>query len=198
MLRIGAASFVMGLVLVSGATAGADEAYEHAPIQYLSSTATDPVARLQGRLEHGDRTLARDPKNGYLSSVLRELNVPASSQSLVFSKTSFQRDRISPSNPRALYFDDDTYVGYVPGGDVIELASTDPQLGTVFYTLDQPKGASEEKAPADKASPQEASSAAPRFIRQTHTCLQCHGSTMTRDVPGLLIRSIYPDADGQP
>src|SRR6185436_12446226 len=127
------------------------------------ATATDPVARLQRRLDRGGLTLSRDPKNGYLSAVLRELNVPASSQSLVFSKTSFQRDRISPNNPRALYFDDDTYVGYVPGGDVIELASTDPQLGTVFYTLDQPKG-----APAEKAPP-----AQPRLVRQTHTCLQC-------------------------
>jgi len=192
MTSTGVVTLLMGLLLVA-ADAGADEAYEHAPIHYLSATATDPVARLQRRLDRGGLTLSRDPKNGYLSAVLRELNVPASSQSLVFSKTSFQRDRISPNNPRALYFDDDTYVGYVPGGDVIELASTDPQLGTVFYTLDQPKG-----APADKSSAAIASSAQPRFVRQTHTCLQCHGSTMTRDVPGLLIRSVYPDADGQP
>jgi hypothetical protein len=77
---------------------------------------------------------------------------------------------------------------------VVEIASTDPDLGTVFYTLDQKSG-SVSKTEPEKTSEE---SAPPRIVRQTHTCLQCHGSTMTRDVPGLLIRSVYPDADGQP
>ena len=55
------------------------------------------------------------------------------------------------------------------------IASVDPQLGTVFYTLAQPKAAQQGPAPT--------------FIRQTHNCLQCHGSSMTRDIPGLLLRS---------
>ena len=173
---------------VLATAARADEPYEHAPINYLSATAKDPVARLQTRLDRGELKLEYDAKTGYLASVLRQLNIPKSSQTLVFSKTSFQRDRISPTHPRALYFDDDTYVGWVGGGDVLEVASTDPDLGTVFYTLEQHHDAAAGNTPA----------AAPRFVRQTYSCLQCHGSTMTRDVPGLLIRSVYPDSDGQP
>jgi hypothetical protein len=67
---------------------------------------------------------------------------------------------------------------------VLELASTDPKLGTIFYTLDQ-------RAPAKAGS-------APALARRTHECLQCHGGTMTRDTPGLLVRSVFPDASGQP
>jgi hypothetical protein len=50
----------------------------------------------------------------------------------------------------------------------------------VFYTLDQTE--------AER----------PRFIRQTDHCLQCHGSTATRGVPGHLVRSVYTASDGEP
>ena len=36
-------------------------------------------------------------------------------QMLVFSKTSMQRERISPRNPRSLFYNDDVYLGYIPG-----------------------------------------------------------------------------------
>src|SRR5947209_11611205 len=74
---------------------------------------------------------------GYLPSVLKELNVPISSQTLVFSKSSFQLSQISPQMPRAIYFNDDTYVGWVNHGQFIEIATVDPKTGPVFYTLDQ-------------------------------------------------------------
>ena len=173
------------------AQARADEVYEREPINYVGAPANDPVARLQQRLERGEAKLQHNEANGYLSSLLEHLKIPASSQTLVFSKTSFQRDRITPGNPRALYFDDDTYVGWVPGGDVLELASTDPELGTVFYTLDQRK-------PGAQPAPGGAKQQSPPLVRQNASCLQCHGSSMTRDVPGLLLRSVYPDAAGQP
>lgn len=179
---------VLVVRVLAPSRAEAQAAYEHEPINYLTAPVNDPVAKLQKRLDARNARLDADPRNGYLASLLRQLNVPVSSQTLVFSKTSFQRDRIGPANPRAMYFDDNTYVGWVPGGDVIELASTDPHLGTVFYTLEQP-GAGDEDAPPQSA---------PRLVRQTHGCLQCHGSTMTRDVPGLLLRSVYPDGTGQP
>ena len=164
--------------------ARAQASYEQDPIRYGTAPVNDAVARLQQRLQSGSVRLEHNDRNGYLESVLSLLDVPASSQSLVFSKTSFQRDLISPASPRALYFDDDTYVGWVRGGDVLELASTDPKLGTIFYTLDQRKPAAKEAPPA--------------FVRQTHSCLQCHGGAMTRDTPGLLVRSVFPDAAGQP
>jgi hypothetical protein len=166
------------------ARAQSDAPYDQDPIRYSTTPAHDPVARLAKNVESGAVRLEHNDRNGFLESVLKHLNIPVSSQSLVFSKTSFQRDRISPSSPRALYFDDNTYVGWVRGGDVLELAATDPKLGTTFYTLDQ------------RAT--EKSGTAPKLVRQTQACLQCHGATMTRDTPGLLVRSVFPDESGQP
>ena len=180
MIRIG--SVLLGLVCLGVLPARADAPYEQEPINYFKATPTDPVARLQQRVDAGDLKLEYNRRNGYLESLLRSLDIPVSSQSLVFSKTSFQRDRIAPATPRALYFDDSTYVGWVRGGEVIEVASTDPQLGTVFYTVAQNPAQGER----------------PTIVRETHSCLQCHGSAMTRDVPGLLVRSVVPDATGEP
>src|SRR5262249_27414426 len=113
-------------------------------------------------------------------AILKELNVPPSSQVLVFSKTSFQRERITPKTPRALYFNDDVYVGFVLRGDVLEVAASDPKLGTAFYTLDQ--------EPDDK----------PQFFRQRDNCLACHASTATGCAPGLLVLSVFTDRTGMP
>ena len=153
--------------------------YEQPPISYSKSAPHDPVTPLLKAAEAGTSDLAPDVQRGYLESLLRELKISPSSQTLVFSRTSFQRDRISPHRPRAVYFNDDTYVGYVPGGDVLEIASTDPTLGSTFYTLQQ-------------------SVRPPRLIRQTENCLQCHGESMTRDIPGLLVRSLFVDSGGEP
>src|SRR5436190_7713983 len=183
--------FLVLVMVVADSQALAQATYEQDPINYLSAPVDDPVARLQKRMQSGEVKLERDTKHGYLESLLKALNIPVSSQTLVFSKTSFQRDRISPTMPRALYFNDDTYIGWVQGGEVIELATTDPHLGTVFYTLDQHGGKIHQQG--EGAEP-----AAPRFVRQSASCLQCHGSTMTRDIPGLLVRSVFPDRDGQP
>ncbi|MEO6810837.1 MAG: hypothetical protein ABI353_17105, partial [Isosphaeraceae bacterium] len=164
---------------LSGQALG-QSSFESEPINYLSAPVDDPVARLQKRMDKGEATLTFSQEHGYLDSVLKNLGVLASSQVLVFSKTSFQRTQISASKPRALYFGDDSYVGWVQKGEVLEVATTDPQQGAVFYLLAQEE---EEK---------------PVFQRQTHDCLQCHVSSKTRDVPGHLIRSVYPDRSGQP
>ncbi|WP_210420208.1 hypothetical protein [Aquisphaera giovannonii] len=124
--------------------------------------------------------MRHDGRQGYLRSVLALLDVPVSSQVLVFSKTSFQSTLIGPETPRAIYFNDDVYVGYVQGSDVLEFSAADPSLGGTFYLLDQ------EQTPR------------PSFRRQTHDCLQCHASSKTEDVPGHLIRSVYPEPSGQP
>lgn len=166
--------------LLTTAARAEDAAYDRPPINYSSPDLHDPVAALQHKLDAGQLKLTYDPKTGYLASLLKALNVPVSSQVLVFSKTSFQRNLIGPDTPRALYFDDDVYVGFVQGGDVIEITATDPQKGPIFYTLRQK------------------TRGAPAFARQTDACLQCHASSMTQDLPGHLVRSVYPDADGQP
>jgi hypothetical protein len=169
-----------GLIGPRAATARGDLPYEGEPINYLSARVDDPVARLQGRIERGEVKLKHDRAHGYLESVLEQLGVPVSSQVLVFSKTSFQHRLISPRAPRALYFNDDVYVGWVRHGDYLEIASTDPKQGTVFYLLDQER--------AER----------PAFVRQTHECTQCHVSAKTQDVPGLLVRSVYADGSGLP
>ena len=78
-----------------------------------------------------------DQTSGYLPALLKALDIPVSSQVLVFSKTSFQSARIYPHSPRALYFNDAVAVGHVRNGDVLELMATDPDAGVVFFTLDQ-------------------------------------------------------------
>jgi hypothetical protein len=159
----------------------ADAPFEREPIDYLSAPVQDPVARLQERLDRGEAKLTYDKsRGGYLASVLEALGVPTSSQALVFSKTSFQAPRISPRTPRAIYFADDVYVGWCRGGDVVEISAVDPKQGAVFYLLDQD------------------TSIAPRFERQTHGCLSCHASPKTKDVPGHLVRSVFPDPGGMP
>jgi hypothetical protein len=168
------------LILTFPAVAAADLPFETDPINYLTAPLTDPVGRLQARLERGEVELQYDEMYGYLPDMLRLLDIPASSQMLVFSKTSFQRTKISRRSPRAVYFNDDTYVGFVQQGDVIEISAADPQQGAVFYTLKQQKAEH------------------PAFERQTHDCLQCHVSSKTQDVPGHLVRSVFPDASGMP
>ena len=135
---------------------------------------------LQAKLQSKKAVLRHDDRQGYLRSVLEQLNVPVSSQVLVFSKTSFQRTRIAPDTPRAIYFNDDVYVGFVQGSDVLEFSAVDPELGGTFYLLEQAK------------------TPTPTFLRQTHDCLQCHASGKTLDVPGHLVRSVYPEESGQP
>src|SRR6185295_13826562 len=80
--------------------------FEEDLIDYNNAAATGAVAQLQQRLDAGAATLKHDDDYGYLLSVLTELKVPKSSQMLVFSKTSLQRELISPQRPRALFFND--------------------------------------------------------------------------------------------
>lgn len=180
--RVETAALVAAAALVFAgiATACADLPYEQDPINYSKSPVNDPIARLQKALDDGATTLPYDDRLGYLPAVLDRLQVPRSSQVLVFSKTSFQRSRISPRTPRAVYFSDDMYVGWVQQGDVVELTAMDPRQGAMFYALSQEK--------TDQ----------PRFVRHTDNCLVCHSSSKTADVPGNLVRSVYSDKAGLP
>jgi hypothetical protein len=153
---------------------------EREPINYAKAPASNPVSQLEHRLETGTKRLAYEPGVGYLRALLHELKVPQSSQMLVFSRTSLQRHRITPQKPRAIYFNDDVYVGFCQHGDVLEITAVDPQLGSVFYSLDQKQ------------------TERPRFVRQTESCLLCHGSSQNQGFPGHLVRSVFPDGDGNP
>ncbi|MBL8203452.1 MAG: hypothetical protein JNM09_04425 [Blastocatellia bacterium] len=172
-------SLVYFLHNANSAVAQQEQLYESPAIGYDNAGQNDAVAHLQQRLDRGEVRLEYSETDGYLGSVLKLLRVPVSSQGLVFSKTSFQLFRISPKNPRAIYFNDDVYVGFVRGGDFVELSTADPKLGGVFYMLEQTK--------TDK----------PRFVRNNE-CLQCHASGTTRNVPGHIVRSVFPDERGYP
>jgi hypothetical protein len=179
-LRFTIISTTMALITMAVPVFGM-EPFDGPPINYYTAPVDDPVSRLQKRIDAGEVKLHFDEgRQGNLASVLKELNVPTSSQMLVFSKTSFQRRYISPHVPRAVYFSDDMYVGWVQGGRLLEFSAVDPRQGAIFYSLQQkPSGE-------------------PKFARHTHECTQCHSSSLTRSVPGHVIRSVYAAPDGMP
>ncbi|MEW4489421.1 hypothetical protein AB1L42_15165 [Thalassoglobus sp. JC818] len=154
--------------------------FDEPPISYSSAPTDNPITKLQKQLDEQEVTLRGDNPRDYLGSLLDALDIPKSSQALVFSKTSLQLRKISPKRPRALYFNDDTYVGWVQGGDVIEISTVDPSLGAVFYTL-------------SNSMPDR-----PEFVRDQGQCLACHESSRTHRVPGHLMRSVFVDHSGQP
>jgi hypothetical protein len=170
---------VAGLATVAGASASGQD-IEREPIHYGAATPRNAVERLRVRLDSGAATLGFEPEHGYLRTLLRELDVPESSQVLVFSKTSSQRDRISPETPRAIYFNDEVMVGFCRRGGVIELSAADEAIGTAFYTLDQ----SRDEPPGP--------------VRQTESCLLCHSSSANQGIPGHLVRSLFVDKRGNP
>jgi hypothetical protein len=143
-----------------------------------ATTQRNVALELQERLDAGSAQLAFE-EHGYLRSLLRELDVPESSQMLVYSKTSLQRDWISPKTPRAIYFNDDIMVGYCHEGRILELAAADGGTGTAFFTLEQTR--------AEK----------PVLERQGLTCVGCHATSATQGVTGLLVRSLSVDDEGR-
>jgi hypothetical protein len=145
-------------------------------IQY-ATPASDAVARLEKQLESGKAKLDYAPGGlSYLPAVLKQLNIDIDSQVLVFSRTSIQTAHISPRTPRAIYFNDDTAVGFVQNGDVLELSAIDPKQGAVFYSLDTER--------SDR----------PEFARRDD-CLRCHQGAPTMGIPGILVSSVHPVTD---
>ncbi len=63
---------------------------------------------------------------------------------------------------------------------MLEVSAVDPQLGTVFYTMDM------------------SDAVLPTLERQSDNCLICHASSHTRQVPGHMVRSVYTDTSGLP
>jgi len=150
---------------------------------FISAAAgpSDPIAELQRKMTAGQAKLEFEKDHGYLVSLLKTLKVPVSSQTLVFSKTSLQSERISPKTPRAIYFNDDVYVAWVQGAGLIEIMSTDPEKGPAFYVLNQER------------------SEHPQFERSTgHECSVCHyvSEAAPKFVPRLLVSSVIPDTTG--
>jgi len=150
----------------------------HPAIGYGVRPARDPIAKLIADIGAGKVHLKFDGEQGYLRSLLGALHIPIESQMVVFSKTSVQGQAIGPRNPRVLYFNDSVVVGSVRGG-FIEVASQDPELGTSFYMLLQ--------QPVDNP-----------LLLKRDGCLGCHLTRNSLDVPGMIVRSVYPTPTGDP
>ncbi len=144
--------------------------FNEAPHNYWSRETHDAFSKLIPLLDRGEVKLDISSDKAQLTSLLKALDVPVSSQLLVYSATSFQGGLIRPANPRALYFNDEVYVGYVPGGR-FEVAAIDPDLGPVFRIF----------RPSNSGRPE---------ITRTERCMNCHAGRTSKQVPGLVVESV--------
>lgn len=173
---------IMGLALIYlsvNQSEAQTDFWDQSPISYGDTAATDRLAKLKIAFESGDVRFDQKSDPARLKFILKTLDIPEESQILVFSKTSFQNSLINPSNPRALYFSENAYVGYVPGG-AVEAIVQDPILGPVFYIIETGKKGKI------------------LIERDTRKCLSCHATSRTENVPGVLIRSVFADELGRP
>ena len=150
-------------------------------MQYGSAPLQDAITSLQQKIGNGEVRLEFDARRGYLDSLLQALNISTTSQLLVYSRTSLQQPFISPQTPRAIYFTDNVYVAWVQQSGLLEIASMDPNLGPVFFTLNQIE------------------SEQPRFNREFALCLRCHDSySLTGGgTPRFMMSSNYTGVAGQ-
>ena len=178
-LLVATALWALAVVVSSGQGTLTTTAFRNHPaIAYSTAPVHDAVSELSRKIQSGEVKLEYEPVRGYLKSLLKALDVPVESQMLVFSKTSFQAPRITPTNPRAIYFNDHVSVGWVRTGEVLELLVQDPTQGSMFYTLDNSPESTFE------------------FKRNNVACILCHTSDATENVPGPFIGSVYPEKDG--
>ncbi len=148
---------------------------EYPYIDYSGTPTQNDVAHLQAEIASGKVRLQFSEPRGYLDSLLEALHISPTSQTLVFSKTSLQTTIISPATPRAIYFNDDTYVAWISGTPQIEINTMDSARGPVFYTLDE------------RNTPR------PHIERESLRCLSCHDtfSLQGGGVPNFLFLSAY-------
>ena len=152
--------------------------FKEAPHLYLDYKPEDRFSALLPKLNSGEVKLDTTDDKAFLTSILKALDIPVSSQLLVFSASSLQSEIINPRNPRALYFNEDTYIGFVPGGKV-EVISMDPQMGAIFYIF--------ERLQRGGSLP---------LIARSQKCFNCHVGNATHRVPGLIAESVLPMLSG--
>ena len=151
--------------------------FRHPPHEYLKRTPNDRFTRIKDDLQSGKIAFDYSNEKAYLQSLLHGLGVSPHTQLLVFSTTSLQLSRISPRNPRAVYFSEDLYLGWVPGGKM-EVIGIDPEWGAITYIFDLPR--------TKVHSP---------IVRATR-CMNCHASSEIGGAPGLLASSVVPGPGG--
>jgi hypothetical protein len=171
-------SILSGILLAASACAEPSyKNFDEPPHNYHTAPLKDRFTKLKADLESGRIPLDRGSEKAFVISLLKALDIPASSQMLVFSTTSLQLRFITPRNPRAIFFNDGLYLGYIPGAK-IEILSMDPELGAIFYIFDIPRE-SQRLAP-----------------ERSERCVNCHTREDTGFVPGLVIKSVIPGPTG--
>ena len=185
-MRRPASRAIAGLAVVSGVAIMSAQGTsiwvtrDHPAIQYSTRPPTEAIVRLNDAIGKGSVTLAFDAlPRGYLASVLKALDIPQSSQTLVFSENSLQRSHISQRTPRAIYFNDTVAVAWANGAETIEATAFDSTQGVHFYSIPQTR------------QPK------PQFVRRNADCLQCHLLPQTHGVPGILTMSVLPLSDNK-
>jgi hypothetical protein len=152
---------------------------DHPAIQYSTRASRDSIVKLNERIERGEIKLTLEPPPlGYLKAILAALDIPLSSQTLVFSENSLQRAHISKATPRAIYFGDTVAVSWVNGAETVEATALDATQGVHFYSIPQQRYQK------------------PQFVRRTD-CLECHLMPQTSNVPGLFAMSVLPLSDNK-
>lgn len=170
------AAAVWGLCAAEAAAQGRRLSIGEKGLDYYGPETDNPFATLMDKVERGELKLPYHETQGYLPALLRELDLAPESQLLLFSKSSLQSGHIGPTTPRALYFNDDITLGWIPNAPIIELMAQDPVKGTMFYSI-----------------PQEPDIFQPR--RDTR-CNGCHATSRSAYVPGYLLRSFETNQRG--
>lgn len=175
-------SALLALSLVAPSSWAQPFTDEYELIDYTAQASENALSQLAAQMEQGKVTLPYDEDKGYFEALLAELEIDPSSQVLVFSGTSLQSHYISPQTPRAIYFNDDVYLAWVQGSNIVEMAATDNERGLIFYLFHNERDETE------------------KFERTNQSCLVCHDSagTMGGGIPELMVLSgIYSDS-GRP
>ncbi len=172
--------------LLLAASACAEPSYKNfdePPHNYHTAPLKDRFTKLKSDLESGRIPLDQSSEKAFVLSLLKVLDVPATSQMLVFSTTSLQLRFITPRNPRAIFFNDGLYLGYIPGAK-IEILSMDPELGAIFYMFDIPRD-----SPSNPSGQR-------ITVERSERCVNCHTREDTGFVPGVVIKSVIPGPTG--
>ena len=165
------------LLAVSASAEPSYKNFDEPPHNYHTAPLKDRFTKLKADLESGRIPLEHTSEKAFVISLLKALDIPATSQMLVFSTTSLQLRFITPRNPRAIFFNDGLYLGYIPGAK-IEILSMDPELGAIFYMFDIPTGSR------------------PIVAERSEKCVNCHTREDTGFVPGIVIKSVIPGPTG--
>ncbi|MFP6895375.1 MAG: hypothetical protein VCA38_02140 [Roseibacillus sp.] len=170
--------FILFLAFAPVASAQFYNDFELKPHGYFTRKPQDPMSLLMEKIDAEEVKITEENGKPLVERLLRELKLDKDTQVLVFSKTSLQKRAVSYRNPRAIYFNESVYLGWMPNGRV-EVASFDPEIGPLFYfqrQLDDTRS---------------------RLFVRTRSCLGCHAGNATNFIPGSLGRSVYPDRTGR-